>query len=93
MGEPAWDILLNLYEAHLSQVRTMVTGACLGSRVPATSALRWLKVLEVRGLVERQGDPLDGRRVFVSLSPKGVAEMTSLFEAFARAMLELQPAW
>lgn len=67
-ADPAWDILLDLYVAQLRQVRTPISAVCVGSQVPATTALRWIKVLEGKGMVTRVADPFDGRRVFLSLS-------------------------
>jgi DNA-binding MarR family transcriptional regulator len=84
-SEPAWDILLALYAAEMAQQR--VTALKLAEQVlaPTTTALRWLKVLEAVGLVDRKPDPLDARRVFLSLTPKGRYAMSSyLSEGGAR---------
>ena len=56
-----------------------VTSACIGSGVPSTTALRWLNVLEARGLVEREEDNADARRSFVRLTPRGQALMREYF--------------
>lgn len=77
-ADPAWDILLELYEAELSQFRMSVTGLCAGAAVPPTTALRWIRSLEQRGLIQRRADPHDGRRVFVSLSPDALQRMEHL---------------
>ena len=74
-GEPAWDIMLDLYVAAAQDKRIAVTSACIGSAVPATTALRWIKILEDRGLIEREVDEVDARRTFVRLSPRGCALM------------------
>jgi DNA-binding MarR family transcriptional regulator len=37
--------------------------------VPSTTALRWIKELEARGLVTREDDAADARRSFLALSP------------------------
>lgn len=83
-GEPAWDILLDLYLAEAEDKRLSVTAACIGSAVPASTALRWIVVLEDRGLVARQGDPRDARRIFLHLTPKGRERMDA---CMARAEL------
>lgn len=67
-GEPAWDILLDLYVAELRERRVSVSDACLASGVPPTTALRWLALLEEANLVERHKDPHDARRVHLELS-------------------------
>jgi DNA-binding transcriptional ArsR family regulator len=74
-GEPTWDILLDLYVATREGRPVPTTSACIGANVPPTTALRWLRILEARGLVEREDDGRDGRRTFVRLSARGLAAM------------------
>ncbi len=74
-GEPTWDILLDLYVATRENRPVPTTSACIGADVPPTTALRWLRILEARGLVEREEDGRDGRRTFVRLSAQGLAAM------------------
>lgn len=78
-GEPAWDILLDLFVAGERGKRVAVTSACIGSGVPSTTALRWLNVLELRGMVEREDDNHDARRSFVRLTAKARAMMLDYF--------------
>lgn len=74
-GEPAWDMLLELYATELAGRSESVTGLCCASGAPATTALRWVRVLENAGWMSRNADPLDGRRVFLSLTAKARAAM------------------
>ena len=74
-GEPTWDILLDLYVATCENRSVPTTSACIGAHVPPTTALRWLRILEARGLVEREEDGSDGRRTFVRLSEQGLTAM------------------
>ena len=67
-ADPAWDMLLDLMHAELAQIRVPVSSLCIAAAVPATTALRWIKTLNDRGLITRRADPHDGRRVFVELS-------------------------
>ena len=67
-ADPAWDMLLDLLQAELAQVRVPVSSLCIAAAVPATTALRWIKTLTDLGLLVRRADPHDGRRVFVELS-------------------------
>lgn len=82
-GEPAWDMLLELYASEIEQRRISVTSLCLASGVPATTALRWISALEREGLIQKRSDPLDGRRAYVSLSTKGLNAMFAYFRAAA----------
>jgi hypothetical protein len=78
-ADPAWDILLELLLAEISQQRVSVSNACVAAAVPATTALRWVNVLVQQGLVIREADPLDGRRVFVELAPDASVALRSYF--------------
>jgi len=51
------------------------TAACMASGVAASTALRYINLLEECDLVMRVPDPSDARRVFVKLSPVGRREM------------------
>lgn len=85
-GEPAWDILLDLFIAAKERKRLPVTSACIGAAVPATTALRWLTVLEEKGLIVRENDSSDARRVFVRLSSEGYEKMVAFFAEVAADM-------
>jgi DNA-binding MarR family transcriptional regulator len=69
-ADPAWDMLLDLLEAEIAQLRVPVSSLCIAAAVPATTALRWLKTMVSQGLFVRRQDPHDGRRVFVELAPE-----------------------
>jgi DNA-binding MarR family transcriptional regulator len=80
-ADPAWDILLYLYAASLTQCRVTVSELTLASAVPQTTGLRWIAKLDDLGLIERSGDPLDGRRIWVTLSDEGETRMNEFFKA------------
>jgi DNA-binding MarR family transcriptional regulator len=69
-ADPAWDMMLDLLQAEITQLRVPVSSLCIAAAVPATTALRWLKALVSQGLFLRRADPHDGRRVFVELAPQ-----------------------
>jgi hypothetical protein len=69
-ADPAWDMLLDLLQAEIAQLRVPVSSLCIAAAVPATTALRWLKTLVSQGIFLRRADPHDGRRVFVELAPQ-----------------------
>lgn len=74
-GEPAWDMLLQLYASTLSGRKECVSSLCVASGVPSTTALRWISLLESRHWIEKHSDPLDGRRTFVAPTRKCLAAM------------------
>ncbi|MCK0128452.1 winged helix DNA-binding protein [Erythrobacter sp. F6033] len=78
-GEPAWDILLDLYVAHAENKKVSVSSACIGSASPSTTGLRWLGILAEQGLITREHDPEDQRRVLVRLSDAGLEAMDNYF--------------
>ena len=69
-ADPAWDMLLDLLQAEIAQLRVPVSSLCIAAAVPATTALRWLKTMVEEGIFLRRADPHDGRRVFVELAPE-----------------------
>jgi DNA-binding MarR family transcriptional regulator len=79
-ADPAWDMLLELYAAALSQRKLTVSRLGERSGVPMTTALRWISTLEREGLIDRVHDRLDGRRVFLTLSDKGERAMSAYFD-------------
>ena len=78
-ADPAWDMLLDLLQAEIAQLRVPVSSLCIAASVPATTALRWLKSMTEQGLFVRRADPHDGRRVFVELAPAASAAMRRYF--------------
>jgi hypothetical protein len=78
-ADPAWDMLLDLLQAEIRQLRVPVSSLCIAAAVPATTALRWLKTLVSQGLFLRRADPHDGRRVFVELAPETSLAMRRYF--------------
>lgn len=90
-GEPAWDLLLDLFIAAREGKQVPVTSACIGAAVPTTTALRWLAVLEARGMIVREADGRDARRIFVRLSAQAEEQMTGYFTRLAKvSRTELQ---
>lgn len=73
--EPAWDMLLALYVADqdgaVMNVKTLVSCA----DAPVTTSQRWIEHLAKLRLVTRVVDPIDRRRIEVSLSPEGLKAM------------------
>jgi len=78
-ADPAWDMLLDLLQAEIAQLRVPVSSLCIAAAVPATTALRWLKTLVQEGIFVRRADPHDGRRVFVELAPSASGALRRYF--------------
>jgi DNA-binding MarR family transcriptional regulator len=78
-ADPAWDMLLDLLQAEIAQLRVPVSSLCIAAAVPATTALRWLKTLVAKGIFVRRADPHDGRRVFVELAPEASQALRRYF--------------
>lgn len=67
LSDPAWEILLDLADA--GSLKTSAVGAM--TRIPATTALRYLARLEAEGLIERANREADQRLSIVSLTERG----------------------
>lgn len=78
-ADPAWDILLDLMAARLEKAQVSVSSLCIAAAVPPTTALRWIRHLTDIGLLERQADPNDGRRIFIALSDHGAGAVQRWF--------------
>lgn len=75
--EPAWDMLLALFVAH-EERRTMNVKTLVGSaHAPVTTSQRWIDHLHKLKLIDRVIDPVDRRRMEISLSDGGYAAITA----------------
>ncbi len=82
MGEPAWDMMLDLYVRQVDGKQTSITSACIGACAPPTTALRWITVLENRGLLQRYEDAKDGRRANLELTKAGYAAVSNCMKDY-----------
>lgn len=78
-GEPSWDILLDLYIADIAGKALPVTTVCVGARVPSSTALRWINVLEARGHIARSHSEDDKRVNLLRLSAEARASLDTYF--------------
>jgi len=83
-ADPAWDMLLDLMAARIEGKRVAVSSLCIAASVPATTALRWIKMLTDRGVFVRAADPKDGRRVYIELSEDASRALTAYLRAAER---------
>lgn len=87
-SDPGWDILLYLYEAHCGRRDIPVSDLAIIANIPATTGLRWISLLEKRGIVYKEHDPDDGRRMFVRLSEEWCDNMREIVVRMVRSITE-----
>ena len=83
-ADPAWDMLLDLFAAHIEGDQVAVSSLCIAASVPPTTALRWIKAMTDHGLFVRHADPMDGRRIFIGLSAASTRSMADFLTAMRR---------
>lgn len=86
LGEPAWDILLDLAVAQYWRRETSVTSLCIAADVPSTTALRWINSMTKEGLIVRRPCLRDGRRSFLAIAPATYQAMLALAADALRSM-------
>jgi len=82
--DPAWDMLLDLYAAHLERTQVSVSSLCIAAAVPPSTALRWISKMTEDGLFVREPDPFDRRRAFMALSEAAFDRMNRYFATLAQ---------
>jgi len=82
-SDPAWGMLLELLDAEIRERQVSVSRLCKASAASTSSAIRWLKALEDRGLVIRRADPLISENEFLELTPKGSTALRLYFRDVA----------
>lgn len=81
-NDPAWDILLEIYRSSARGMAVTVSDTASCSGIASSSATRWIRILEGAGLVHRNDDPDDRRRVMLSLTSTGSALMEQALAAW-----------
>jgi len=82
--DPAWDMLLDLYAAHLERAQVSVSSLCIAAAVAPSTALRWIGRMTEDGLFVREPDPFDRRRAFMALSDAALDRMNRYFATLAQ---------
>ena len=88
ISDPVFDMLLDLFIASEEGDQSSISDLLKGE-VAATTKLRWLARLEADGLVERQPDPHDRRRFFITLSEDSRGKVQMLLEQSVLQVAEL----
>lgn len=82
-GEPAWDMLLELFRARREGRELSVKSLTIAASAPQTTAGRHLVQLIGQGLATCADDPGDGRRKLVAITRDGYLRMEKLFDKAA----------
>jgi DNA-binding MarR family transcriptional regulator len=82
-ADPAWDLLLEAFAADLRHEWLTVSHLCRASRMPETTALRWIKLLEKEGWLKEAQSP-DGRK-WMELTLQGSSRLRRYFDAIGPA--------
>jgi DNA-binding MarR family transcriptional regulator len=78
--DPAWDVLLDLFIAREAGRKISISSVCVAARVPASTALRWIRELERRKLVVRITDAADRRRSYLVLTDESQMKISHLLK-------------
>lgn len=81
-SDPCWEMLLDLYDAHLGGAEVTVTSLGAASGVPQTTALRRMETLQGHGLIARVEDSGDKRRTIIKLTDPGLAAVEKYFDSY-----------
>lgn len=90
-GEPAWDILLDLFVAHEEGVLVSTSSLCIAAAVPSSTAFRWIEKLTKKGVLIQNEDPSDGRRTWITLTNVYLDKMRQLLRAGIKQSLSPLP--
>jgi len=85
-ADPAWDIMLDLFIATRRGQPLTVSDVGLASRVPHTTALRWVEYLIDKGALESEPDIHDKRRRLIRLTPDYLARMEALLDKISASI-------
>lgn len=80
-GEASWEILIALYVAWFRNERMSTTDVGYAAGMPITTALRWMSVLASKGMICREDDVHDARRIWIKLSKTGRTLVETCIEA------------
>lgn len=83
-GEPAWDLLLDLFIRQTKAEQVTVKTAFMHSDASLKTVVRLLKVMEHSGLIAVTIDPDDDTRQLINLNPTGYEGMLRYLESTAR---------
>jgi hypothetical protein len=77
-ADPGWAVLLDLFVREALGKTTNVSAACIGSLSPPTTGLRWVTLLEKKGIVYREPVKNDERQFHIRLTEPTRDELIEL---------------
>lgn len=80
VADPVWTMVLELLLAETKNERISVTSLGFASGVAQTTALRWIGIMEAKGILERQPDNIDRRRTYVTLTQDAKVKASELLD-------------
>ena len=78
-GEPAWDMLLDLFIHEAKGQPLSMSALCVTAGIPASSAMKLIQRMVDDGLLERSPDISDGRRSLVNIAPDVAHRLRAYF--------------
>ena len=88
LGNPNWDVMLDLFIQEMNGFRTSLDHLALTGDLPAPIFYESLDELVALGLVERAPDRFDNRVFWLSLTPVG---RQSMYDLFAQSAVFMRP--
>lgn len=90
-ANPGLDILLFLFAEGVNGATVTTNACCAAAGVPRTTALRWVKLLQDRGLIDGSDDITDRRVTMLALTDRArdilrhwLTEVTAMQKALPR---------
>lgn len=78
-GEPAWEMLLDLFVHECEGNQLSMTALCIAAAIPESSAMRLAQRMCDSRLLVRLADPADGRRSFMKIAPDVAHRLRAYF--------------
>jgi hypothetical protein len=83
LGEPAWNMLLDLFVQHNAGTGVSVTSATIASGAPQATALRYVALMQREGLIERCSSKIDRRVCYLRLTQEGYRRIGTWLSSYA----------
>jgi DNA repair protein RadC len=78
-GEPAWDMLLDLFIHEGRGQQLSMSSLCATAGIPTSSAMKLAQRLCEAGILERTPDIFDGRRTLMKIAPQVAHRLRASF--------------